>query len=272
MKEEGIDVRLLFQPNAGDSITALKNSVVDIIHNPFTATYVNVDRGADLKIISGSGDGGLMCLASKKSGIQSLDDLKKRAGKGLTVGTQRINTLEMVFYRVVRNLGLTYKDFDVKYYPDHFALLSAFKSGDIDVVTHVEPYNTMLLNDTGAKVLATSDDVWGKGSPDCVVSVRSEYFTKNSDLLVRYVRALLKADSFIKSNLEESVRILNEGHFYKVDERTLRESIPRQMPGVDLRKGAQGMETAVEDMVEAKYLTKKPAGVMDLSLLQRALG
>src|SRR4051794_3421661 len=78
-KDEALDVQLKWIPNPGDSIAALNGKAAEIIHNPFTATYVANENGADLKIIAGSGNGGLYVLARPQSGIKKLEDLKMLA-------------------------------------------------------------------------------------------------------------------------------------------------------------------------------------------------
>jgi NitT/TauT family transport system substrate-binding protein len=270
-KEEGLDVDLVWMPNPGDAITALTGGAVQFIHNPFTNTYVANAKGAPLKIIAGSGNGGLVCIAQKSSGLATRDDLKRRARTGLKVGSERINTLELTFYRTIANLGLTYRDFDMVWFTDHFAMASAFQQRQVDVVTHVEPYATMLVDKFGGVPLSTSFDVWGSGSPDCVVSARNDFVDRYRGTVRRYLRAVLRADKFIKEHMADAVEILNRGHYYKVDKATLTAAIPRQLPGVDLRAGVKGMNTAIDDMLRLKYLDHKPANVVDLSILNEVL-
>src|SRR5258708_6244938 len=100
-KDEGLDVELDFMPNPGDSTTALTGGAVQFIHNPFTNTYLSVSQGAPLKIVAGSGNGGLFCIAQPESGIKNLADLKSKANTRLRGGSERINTLEPTFYRTI---------------------------------------------------------------------------------------------------------------------------------------------------------------------------
>lgn len=271
-KDEGLDVKLEWMKNPSDSTTALAGGAVQFIHNPFTCTYQADANGADLKIIAGSGNGGLVCIAQPGSGLTKLEDLKSKAAKGLKIGSQRVNTLEMAFYRMLAEQGLTYKDFEMKYFPDHFSMLAAFQNKDVDVVTHVEPYATMLIDKCGGVPLGTSFDVWGVGSPDCVISTDAEFLKKYPVTVEKYVRAVLRADAWIKANRDEAVNLLDEKHYYKVDKATLASALPRQMPGVDLRQGVKGMDIAINDMVSLGYIKKKPENVVDLSILEKVAG
>jgi NitT/TauT family transport system substrate-binding protein len=254
-----------------DSTTALIGGAVRFIHNPFTNTYQANANGANLRIIAGSGNGGLFCIAQPGIGLTKLDDLKSKAGKGLKVGSMRVNTLEMAFYRMLVTEGLAYNDFDMKYFPDHFSMLAAFQNKEVDVVTHVEPYATMLIEKYGGIPIGNSFDVWGEGSPDCVVSVNGDFLAKYPGTVEKYVRAVLRADAWIKANRDAAINLLDEKKYYKVDKATIGSALPRQMPGVDLRQGVNGMNVAINDMVSLGYIKKKPENVVDLSILEKVV-
>ena len=66
-----------FMPNPGDALTALNSGAMDIIHNPFTNAFVAAGQGAPVRIIAGSGAGGLFLVAQKDSGIKSMADLAR---------------------------------------------------------------------------------------------------------------------------------------------------------------------------------------------------
>ncbi len=270
-QEEGLDVELVYTPNPGDSATALSAKGVQFIHNPFTNTYQAAAKGSKLKIIAGSGNGGLVCVAQKESGIRSLQGLKTKAGTGLKVGSMRINTLEMAFYRMLQNMNLDYSAFEMVWFNDHFSMLAAFQTKQVDVVTHVEPYATMLSDKYEGVRLGTSFDVWGEGSPDCVVSVHEDFLREYPGTVKKYIRAILRADAAIKADMGAATELLNEKKYFRVDKVVLGAAIPRQLPGVDLRKGVAGMELAIDDMAKLKYIEEKPQNVVDLRLLEEVI-
>ena len=267
-KDEGLNVQLKWMQNAGDNITAVASGAIPIGHVPFTNTYVAASRGAPVKIVGGSGAGGLNVIAQKASGLKTIADLKKKAGTELTIGSQRVNTLELTLYRNLVNNGMSYDDFKMVWFTDLFAMAAAFQQGKVDVVTHVEPYSTQLVDKFGGVSLATSLDVWGKGSPDCVITAHTEFVKKYPQTTRKYLRALLKADRAIKADLPKAAEILDKAKYYKVDGATLRAALPRQLPQVDLLEGVKGMELAVSDMVTLKYLAKVPDNVVDFSALK----
>jgi ABC-type nitrate/sulfonate/bicarbonate transport system substrate-binding protein len=60
---EGLKVEMKFMPNPGDALTALTAGVQQIVHIPFTNIIVAANNGAPVRIIGGSGAGGLFLLA-----------------------------------------------------------------------------------------------------------------------------------------------------------------------------------------------------------------
>ena len=117
-----------FMPNPGDALTALNSGAMDIIHNPFTNAFVAAGQGAPVRIIAGSGAGGLFLVAQKETGIKSMDDLAKAKGKGLKIGTVRFNTFELTLYRALAKSGVAYSDYNIVWFNDTLALAAAFES------------------------------------------------------------------------------------------------------------------------------------------------
>ena len=95
-------------------------------------------------------------------------DLAAAKGKGLKIGTVRFNTFEMTLYRNLLKHNLAYSDFNIVWFNDTLSMASAFEAKAIDLVTHVEPFATRMIDQLGGAPLASSLDVWGPHGPDCV--------------------------------------------------------------------------------------------------------
>jgi NitT/TauT family transport system substrate-binding protein len=271
-KDEKLNIELKFMPNPGDALTALTSGAMNIVHIPFTNMIVAANNGAPVKIIAGSGAGGLFVVAQGTSGIKNIEDLKKAKGKGLKVGSMRVNTFELTLYRTLQNAGLSYSDFNMVWFNDVLSMAAAFEAKAIDVVTHVEPFSTNMVDRQGGVAIASNLDVWGKNGPDCVTNTRADFIEKYPDATKRYLKALLRADREIKLNPAKAVEVLDKGKYYRVNRETLAAALPRQMPQVDLTQGGEkGMEIAVQDMVSLGYLKKMPDGVIDFRILREAL-
>jgi NitT/TauT family transport system substrate-binding protein len=270
-RDEGIDAQLKFMPNPGDALTALNSGAMDIIHNPFTNQFVAAGQGAPVRIIAGSGSGGLFLLAAKESGIKSMADLVAQKGKGLRIGTMRFNTFELMLYRVLAKAGVGYSDYSLVWFNDVLAMAAAFEAKQLDLVTHVEPFATRLADQLGGVAIASNLDAWGPHGPDCVTNTTARYLESKPEVIKRYLKAILHADAAIKFNVPKAVEVLDAAKFYRVNKETLAAALPRQMPQVDITKGgAEGMEIAVADMVQLGYLKSEPK-IIDTSLLKQVL-
>ena len=271
-KDEGLKVELKHMPNPGDGLAALTSGATHIAHVPFTNLIVAAYNGAPVKIIGGSGAGGLFLIAQSSSGIKSMDDLKQAKGKGLKIGSMRLNTFELTAYRALANTGLTYGDFQMVWFNDTLSMAAAFESKAVDVVTHVEPFATRLVDKLGGVPISSNLAVWGKDGPDCVTNARADFIVQYPDATKKYLKALLRADAAIKADMPKAVDVLDAGKYYRVDKDTLKAALPRQAPQVDLTRGGdKGMEIAVADMVTLGYMKKAPDGVMDFRLLRETL-
>jgi NitT/TauT family transport system substrate-binding protein len=270
-KDEGLNVQLKFMPNPGDAITALVSNAMDVIHNPFTNAYVGAAQGAPLRIVAGSGAGGLFVIAQKESGIRSMADLAARKGKGVKVGAMRFNTFELTLYRAMQQNNLAYGDFDMVWFNDTLSMASAFEAKAVDVATHVEPFATKMIDQLGGVPLVSNLDVWGPHGPDCVTKTSVRFMQSQPEALRRYIKALLRADAAIKADMAKAVDILDAGKYYRVDKATLTAALPRQKPQVDITQGGEnGMEIAVADMVTLGYVKTVPK-IIDTSILKQAL-
>src|SRR5260370_32643577 len=91
-REEGLNVQMKFMPNPGDALTALNSGAMDIIHNPFTNSFIAAGQGAPVRIIAGGGAGGLFLVAQKGTGRKSKADPTAAQGQGPKIRTIPCNT------------------------------------------------------------------------------------------------------------------------------------------------------------------------------------
>jgi len=269
---EGLKVELKFMPNPGDALTELTGGQQHIVHIPFTNVIVAANNGAPVRIIGGSGAGGIILIAQPATGIKSMDELKKAKGNGHKLGAMRLNTFELMAYRALQNAGMSYGDFQMVWFNDTLSMASAFEARAVDLVTHVEPFATRLVDKLGGVAVASNLDTWGKDGPDCVTNARIDFLEKYPEAARRYLRALVKADAAIKADREKAVDILDKGKYYRVDRDTLRAALPRQMPQVNLiGAGEEGMRVAIKDMITLGYIKQVPATLIDFRFLKDAL-
>src|SRR5258708_20187816 len=86
-KEEGLNVQMKFMPNPGDALTALNSGAMDIIHNPFTNSFIAAGQGPPRRIIAGRGAGGPFLVAPKEPCLKNNTPPSPRKGHTPTTTT-----------------------------------------------------------------------------------------------------------------------------------------------------------------------------------------
>ena len=151
-------------------------------------------------------------------------------------------------------------------------MAAAFEAKAVDVVTHVEPFATRLVDALGGVPLASNLDVWGPHGP----GLRHQHLGQVPGKPAGSVAALRQGAAARRRRHQgghaEGGRDARRRQYYRVDKATLAAALPRQKPQVDITQGgAKGMEIAIADMVQLGYL-KSAAPIIDTSILKQTLG
>jgi ABC-type nitrate/sulfonate/bicarbonate transport system substrate-binding protein len=275
-KEEGIDLETVFFANPGDNNAALTGGSIQFSTNPFTLPYLAANSNVPMRIISGAGGLGIQeVVIQGKYGPNSLQSLaeyvKKNPHKKLKVGTLKGDTLDMILYRGFQSVGLTYDDFEMVWFNDLLAMVQAFQTNQIDILSHIKPYTTDLILNYNATRLTDNSEVWGKGTPNCTVAVMKEFMIKYPKTVEAYLRGLFRGFDLIVKDPERATALLEKGGYYKVDPKVLLYAFQHQPKEIVLEPNVQGMEIAIGDMVNQGYIKKPTVQVVDTTLLQEVL-
>ena len=273
-QQQGLNVKLHFFGNPGDNIASLVADATDVIHNPFSNTFVAEEKGVDLTIISGSGRAGLEVVARGGSDIKTLDDMVAQKGTGLKVGTLRVDTLELTLFHLLKSKGLSYDDFDMIFFNDLLAMGQSLINGDTDVCSVVQPYAALVVAEADGAYLGNNETAWGIEAPDCVVTMKQQMVDQRPDIVERYVTSILQADDLMTNDFDNTVETLVEGRYYLVPDNVLNEGLRRQPPQVRLSaKALTALEKGVADMYDLGYLqTVTSEQLFDLSILEKVSG
>lgn len=265
---EHIRLRIELQPvpDWSKHPLALQKGDVEFSVTPFTNVMTAYAAGAPLRIIAGSGANGLRLVAAKE--IKSATDLRDKR-----IGTFRADTLEMMLFSYLKNNGMTYADVNVIYFSDGFQLISAFTSGKLDAMTHVEPYAQRALGERECHILARGEgpEVWGIDHPDCVLTTTTDAL-KDTLRAKRMVQAMLQAEATIKKNPEAAARRTARKYF-RAPEEDIVLAGKTQIPGVDITKSEAFMRARFEDLKELGHISRDASfeGFLDLRLLKAVL-
>jgi aliphatic sulfonates family ABC transporter substrate-binding protein len=189
-KTNGIDVEQIKFLAGPPFFAAFQSGSIDVGFMGTPPASVGIAQGVPMKIFAvenyAYGSEGL--VATKKSGIKSLKDLK-----GKRVAAQRGTSGHYGLIRGLEKAGLTIKDI-------HFidlnvtVLLPAFSKGEIDAGWYWEPWQGE-MRDAGGVQIATDEDVGAAGG--IVWVARTEWLDKNPEAVQRLLRSLDQASALL---------------------------------------------------------------------------
>jgi ABC-type nitrate/sulfonate/bicarbonate transport system substrate-binding protein len=273
--DEGLDVETLFFSNPGDANAALAGGSIQLTINPFTLAYLGVNSGVPMRIIANAGGNGIMqVVAQGKYDVSSIPELaawvKAHPDQKLKVGTLRGDTLDMILYKAFNDHGLAYDDFEMIWFDDLLAMVQSFKTNDIDILSHIQPYTTDLQVNYGAKFLTDNAAVWGEGTPNTTLIVLEDFAKQYPETVQRFLRAENRALDLIKTNPEKAQEYLAGKNYYKTPDDVLLNAFKTQK-NATLYPNVEGMMTAINDMVTQGYIDAPTENIVDTSYLDAAL-
>jgi len=204
---ENVEIEYKTFPDGGAFMTALKTGEIHaglVGPGPVMNNYTN---GADVKIIAGASSGGTHIVASKESGIETIDDFEGKTfitpGVGCTHDVQ-METFLQDFGLESARIGGTLKH--VTGNPAQYA--GMFESGKVDIAAVPEPWASQLVKDVGAKIIVDSKEIsYGETLPNTILVTSNKAIDDDKALIENIVKAHASAVSFINENPEEAKQI-----------------------------------------------------------------
>lgn len=251
-------------PLPADVAVQLATGQVEMAVIPFTNAIAAYAQGASFQVVAGSGVEGLILVA--KPDIKTFDDLR-----GRKIATFQADTLDVIVYDYLKREGMTYDDVEMVYLGDTTELLNAYLAGQVDAVSHIEPYATKARTSTNGNILGDGTDIYGKGYPDCVLAVRNEIIEDDPDMVKDVIRVFFEAQYQIENNFEEAAQT-TIGKYYKTDMESLLAAAQAQPPGVDIRDKRDFMYGRAESMKELNYInTDLDDNFVNFALLEEVI-
>jgi NitT/TauT family transport system substrate-binding protein len=252
-KKEGLNVVLTQFDGPPPNLQALVAGSIDVSHNPWTTVIAAYNDGQkDLRIVGGSGKGGIE-LVAREGSVKTVADLASAADKGLKVGTLRLDTLELVTYGTLRDAGRSYSQYKMTFFPSMVGMGEALIHKSVDVASLAQPYGATVVSSAGGTYLNDSNQVWGPEASDCVVNVTAGYLEKNKSKLETYLQVLDEAARLRDADFEKALSQLQP--IYAVPQNILSEGLKRQTPQPILTSAAlAGLHKGVGYLVDLGYL------------------
>ncbi|MCP9489899.1 MAG: ABC transporter substrate-binding protein [Solirubrobacteraceae bacterium MAG38_C4-C5] len=264
LAEPGLEVTFVNAPSNADIATLFGAGQVEASVVPYSQFVTLRAEGAPVKIVAGAGVEG--CAITAARGIGSAEDLR-----GKTLGTFQADTLEMLPYDYLKQAGVAFNDVDVRYFSTSPELAQAFLGGQLDAVSHIEPYATQTLQREGTTVLTDGIDLYGRGYSDCVLAARESFMAERRDDVKRLIKAMLKAQRQCEADLEAAAREAT-GKYFKTDVATTLDAATKQKVKIDQRDQRELILNSAQNLQELNYIQSPPGDEMfDFSLFEEVI-
>jgi NitT/TauT family transport system substrate-binding protein len=250
--DAGLNVKLTQFNGPGDNLQALLAGTQDLVHNPWTNSIVAFDQGTDdLRIVCGSGKNGIE-LVAREGSVTNLQQFADAADTGLRVGTLKLDTLELVTYGLMQELGVDYSQYKMKFFPSMVGMGDALIQENMDVVSLAQPYAQTVVDDAGGTYLGSSAESWGPDASDCVVSGRDGFLKKEPNLVKDYLSVLETSAGRLSANYDRYVRELVP--VYGSTDKILKVALKRQSPQPTLAgNGIASIKRGAKYLVDLGY-------------------
>jgi len=271
-KDEGLDVETRFFANPGDNNAALAGGSIQFSTNPFTLAYLGANAGVPMRIISSAGGLGIIQVVIQGSyGVADMPQLAKwvpeHPNQKIKVGALRGDTLDMILYKAFKDEGMNYDQFEMIWFDDLLAMVEAFKSKHIGILSHIKPYTTDLVVNYGAIELTDNSKVWGEGTPNCAAIVLADFLEKYPETVKKYLRGIQRGFQLSVNDPQRAVDLLTKGNYYNVSPEVLLHAFETQPKKVVLKPFKPGMMACINDMVTQGYIDKPTIDIVALGPL-----
>lgn len=259
--KNGLDVETVFFANPGDNNAALAGGAIDFSTNPFTLPFFAANSGVPIQVISAAGGWGIMeVVAQGKLGLSSMEDLKKyitKHNKKLKIATLQGDTLELILTREFKKLGIDTESVELVYFNDLLAMVEAFKSGQMDLLSHIKPYTSQMVATKAATVLTTNAKTWSLTTPNTVVSVLRKTLDSKPGVVKSYLKSLICAAEIINKTPEKAVKLLEKGNYYRVSPDVLLSSFKSAPAPISFVPDVESVQSVVTDLTDLGYIKGK---------------
>jgi NitT/TauT family transport system substrate-binding protein len=185
-EDEGLEVTLVPYPNVAQLVTALSSGSID--GAPITSVAIAAfAKNAEVVVVAGNSLDGTALIARNGSGINRLEDLS-----GKSLGTVQQVPGDFIFRKAILHYGINASF--VEYLTPSDAL-QALESSNINATLLWEPYAS-LAEFRNLSIVLWDESVYYTDYPCCLQVFSSSFAKSNPDTVMRFVKALVKAEVF----------------------------------------------------------------------------
>ncbi|WP_413724909.1 ABC transporter substrate-binding protein [Sodalis sp. RH16] len=256
---QGLDVETVFFANPGDNNAALAGGAIDFSINPFTLPFFAANSGVPIRVISAAGGWGIMEVVAKGSlGLHSMADLKtyiqQHPGHPLKIATLQGDTLELILDRQFARNGIDPKSVQLVYFNDLLAMVEAYRSGQVDILSHIKPYTTDMEVNKGSTLLTNNAETWSLYSPNAVVSVLDKTLSQRKTVVREFLSGLICGADIINKNPDQAVSYLDKGHYFRVSPAVLTRAFKSAPAPISFTPDLASIQSVVDDLGKLGYI------------------
>ncbi|MDB4983479.1 MAG: hypothetical protein JWM82_4231, partial [Myxococcales bacterium] len=200
----------------------------------------------------------MQVVADGKLGIKTFTDMaayiKKHPGKKLKIGTLQGDTLELILTRSFAKASISQDDVNVVYFNDLLAMVDGFRTGEVDVLSHIKPYTTDLTLKKGAVVIADNAEVWSPTTPNCVLSTLDKTLKTRPQIIESYLKAVMDAAALINSDPAKAVALLQKGTYYRVGPDVVLKAFKTAPAPITFVPDVAAIQSVVTDLTKLGYI------------------
>jgi NitT/TauT family transport system substrate-binding protein len=186
----GVDVKLEVFKSAKDRDAAFQAGKLDGVSTDEVAVALYQNAGIDLKI-TGVADGDFLLIASKDSGIKSINDIK---GKSISISQNSV--IEYTLDRMLEENSIKPEEVEKTIIPAIPIRLEMLRSNKVDLALLPEPFATFALNDGGILL----DKATNHGLSPTVYAFTKKSIDEKSEEIKAFYKAYNDSVNYINNN------------------------------------------------------------------------
>jgi NitT/TauT family transport system substrate-binding protein len=204
--EEGVTIEPIVLQNIGEMLTALEVNKLDIVPGGISIPLQFISEKSDIVIIGGSAmEGGVIVTLPERA--DEFRDWENWRGK--KYGSARSMTGDYVVRDHLRNLGiLTDRDYTFVDLGTDNVIIQGVVKGAVDV-GYITADGVIIAKDMGLEVILNVGTM-DPGYPCCRQNTSSRVIEAQRDVLVGYLRSLIRAYKVIYGDRDTAIKIVRE--------------------------------------------------------------
>lgn len=270
---ENVKLEVIGFDNGSDFSTAMATGEIDIGFvgpSPVMNQYV---RSKNIKIVSGSNDGGAVLVARNDSGIAGVKDLNGKVAAIPTKGSTNEISLRLLLQQEGLQVSSDASGVQLVTMAPANTLI-AMKQKQVDFALLPEPWGTQIVNEGIGSIVVDWDKIPPNDGnyPLTIIVANDDFLQAHRETAKAVLRANIDAIDFIQKSPEETYWIVSEelkeltGKGLAIE--LIKAALDHLSLTTDVDKGA--LEAMAKVAVDAGYMkdTLNVSELLDLSLLE----